>query len=88
MFIIYTLIWCFIVSISFLTKIYQSSRGYIFKNIQMVIDVYFILISVSVTLSEIRNMKAMYIMQNLIFSLAFIVSLILCIRMGKNRADT
>lgn len=87
-FIIYTSIWCFIISISFLTKIYQSFRGYIFKNIQMVVDIYYTLMIVSVTLSNIRNMKVMYVMQNLMFSLVFIISLILCIRMGKNRADT
>lgn len=86
--LIYILIWAGIISISFTTKIYQSNKGYILKNIQMVVDVRFIFMSLVVTFLAIKDMKVIPSIQMLLVSLIFITSFILCIRMGKNRADT
>lgn len=76
-----------IIPISFLTKIYQSSKGYILKNIQMVIDGYFILGSLVGILSGIGNgdMKILYRVQALLVASIFVTSLILCIKMGKKQ---
>lgn len=72
-----------IIPISFLTKMYQSNKGYILKNIQMVIDVYIIFMSLIGVPSGFRNMNVMHSIQMLLLLLVFVTSLILCIRMGK-----
>ena len=56
-----------IISILFITKIYKSRKGYILKNIQMVIDGYFILGSLVGILSGFGNgdMKILYRVQAL-----------------------
>ena len=74
-----------IIPISFLTKMYQSSKGYILKNIQMVIDVYIIFMSLIGVLSGFRNMNVMHSIQMLLLLLVFVTSLILCIKMGKKQ---
>ena len=76
-----------IISILFITKIYKSRKGYILKNIQMVIDGYFILGSLVGILSGIGNgdMKILYRVQALLVTSIFVTSLILCIRMGKKQ---
>lgn len=76
-----------IISILFITKIYKSRKGYILKNIQMVIDGYFILGSLVGILSGIGNgdMKILYRVQALLVASVFVISLILCIRMGKKQ---
>ena len=76
-----------IISILFITKIYKSRKGYILKNIQMVIDGYFILGSLVGILSGIGNgdMKILYRVQALLVASIFVTSLILCIKMGKKQ---
>lgn len=76
-----------IISILFITKIYKSRKGYILKNIQMVIDGYFILGSLVGILSGIGNgdMKILYRVQALLVASVFVTSLILCIKMGKKQ---
>jgi hypothetical protein len=74
-----------IIPISFLTKMYQSNKGYILKNIQMVIDVYIIFMSLIGVLSGFKNMNVMHSIQMLLLLLVFVTSLILCIRMGKKQ---
>ena len=76
-----------IISILFITKIYKSRDGYILKNIQMVIDGYFILGSLVGILSGIGNgdMKILYRVQALLVASIFVTSLILCIKMGKKQ---
>lgn len=74
-----------IIPISFLTKMYQSNKGYILKNIQMVIDVYIIFMSLIGVLSGFKNMNVMHSIQMLLLLLVFVISLILCIRMGKKQ---
>ena len=74
-----------------MTKIYQSSRGYIFRNIQMGIDIYSIVMSTPLVLRYTINIAKINIFQKFDFwgsvflYLGYIVSLILCIRMKKNR---
>ena len=81
----------FIIPTSFMTKIYQSSRGYIFRNIQMGIDIYSIVMSTPLVLRYTINIAKINIFQKFDFwgsvflYLGYIVSLILCIRMKKNR---
>lgn len=74
-----------IIPISFLTKMYQSNKGYILKNIQMVIDVYIIFMSLIGVISGFRNMNVMHSIQMLLLLLVFVTSLILCIKMGKKQ---
>ena len=74
-----------IIPISFLTKMYQSNKGYILKNIQMIIDVYIIFMSLIGVLSGFKNMNVMHSIQMLLLLLVFVTSLILCIRMGKKQ---
>ena len=74
-----------ILPLSFVTRIYQSSRGYIFRNIQMVIDVWLIIGTCPLaTVGEIsRGISALFIVANVFLWLTFVVSFILCIRMKK-----
>lgn len=84
----------FIIPISFMTKIYQSSRGYIFRNIQMGIDIYMIVMSIPLILRYITNVARINLFQkislagNVFLCLGFIISLILCIRMKKQNSKT
>ena len=79
----------FIIPTSFMTKIYQSSRGYIFRNIQMGIDIYSIVMSTPLVLRYTINIAKINIFQKFDFwgsvflYLGYIVSLILCIIMKK-----
>ena len=74
-------------SIPLIISIYKSRKGYILKNIQMVIDGYFILGSLVGILSGIGNgdMKILYRVQALLVASIFVTSLILCIKMGKKQ---
>lgn len=75
--------WLFL-PLSFVTKIYQSPRGYIFRNIQMVIDVWQIVISTLTIGGEIsRGISVLAIIASVFLWLTFMVSFILCIRMKK-----
>lgn len=73
----------FIIPISFLTKIYQSSRGYTFRNIQIGIDIWIIVGFTFLIVRNIIEMKMLYAIQNVFLWLGFIASFILCIRMKK-----
>lgn len=77
------LIWAGIISISFTTKIYQSNKGYILTNIQMIVDVNYIFMSLVVTFLAIRDVEVIPSIQMLLASMIFITSFILCIRMRK-----
>lgn len=73
-----------ILPLSFVTKIYQSSRGYIFRNIQMIIDIYVIVMSTwSIVGGTIGRGSVLGIISRTFLWLTFMVSLILCIRMKK-----
>ena len=74
-----------IIPISFLTKMYQSNKGYILKNIQMIIDVYIIFMSLIGALSGLGKKNVMHSIQMLLLLLVFVTSLILCIKMGKKQ---
>lgn len=75
----------FIIPISFLTKIYQSSKGYTFRNIQIGIDIWVIVVFTRLIVRNIIEMRMLYAIQNVFLWLGFIVSLILCIRMKKEK---
>lgn len=74
-----------VIPISFLTKIYQSSKGYTFRNIQMGIDICVIVLFTLLILRNIIEMKTFYAIQNVFLLLGFVISFILCIRMKKTK---
>lgn len=74
-----------VIPISFLTKIYQLSKGCTFRNIQMGIDICVIVLFTLLIVRNIIEIKPLYAMQNVFLWLGFIVSFILCIRMKKTK---